>query len=788
MRYSVFSSDIVVIHDTVEDFTVFFTKLNISKTIDLNRLTENQATLLTKVERGRNQILLSMCDDHYEYYMYLYNDLIFLAKEPVAYELKEYYQNSFNFDVQNKYKDIGIVQLGLCTLAVKLGDRIQASISTEFFERVFLKREVCDWEGESLEDEVLSIVNLGEDYLFLIYDRDRKVVTLKKVYVSFLKQDGKIAMKMLDNKMLQLEIENKEKKINLAKLKKGQPQKIFGKKEFDLFKGKNILAILILNRTRFYVFVRSREVYIQRADFVSVTNFKQNLKAISIGKNIYLYGEMLRHAYKCFWEFDYLHASGLDQPIAKFKRPFKNVRFLRRFGYFKMDTRKMDIGNRVHYPLFLGSEHMKLHRFKMYPDNAPSHVYSINKSNPNLVVFRTGIDGHVAYSIIPNNPMYSISNLIKQKVALLVSKCFYRRRKSNVNLYFEKTASKADESGFRVFQRVMETRDWQSKNLYILDKSSKMYQSMKQKYGKHIIARFSFRHYLAIYNADHFISSDLSNHVIDVRIYINSISKRVKEVPLLFLQHGIMFAKPVENPMARGFYKDITVFNIYKSVVSSKLEAQEFYKMGYDESDLLYSGLATLDFAKLDKTFDKIVYMPTYRYWEEGMMYSGDIEKTTYYQTLLKIIQAFEKKNLLDKLLVVSHNKFAEYINGSLPQYQQNFAENPTEALKVGRIFISDYSSAIYDAIYRGAYPIFYWEDKDYLINNYKASPPVNEMNAPGPQAKSIDELMEYIHKAISNEYELEDEYKFKYKQINQFYDNGNTQRIVDFMKDDQIL
>jgi len=95
------------------------------------------------------------------------------------------------------------------------------------------------------------------------------------------------------------------------------------------------------------------------------------------------------------------------------------------------------------------------------------------------------------------------------------------------------------------------------------------------------------------------------------------------KVPLVFLQHGIMFAKPVDNPMAFGFHKDKNLYNMYKSVISSELEAKEFHKMGYSDEDLILTGLAALDYAKLEENADKIAYMPTYRYWEESLIYNS---------------------------------------------------------------------------------------------------------------------------------------------------------------------
>ncbi|MBS7719929.1 hypothetical protein, partial [Vibrio cholerae] len=113
-------------------------------------------------------------------------------------------------------------------------------------------------------------------------------------------------------------------------------------------------------------------------------------------------------------------------------------------------------------------------------------------------------------------------------------------------------------------------------------------------------------------------------------------------------------------------------------------------------------------------------------YWEEGLIYCDSIEETSYYKAIMKVIKGFEAAGLIDRLLIVPHNKFSEFIYRNMPEYNHIISDNPSEALKVSKVFITDYSSAIYDAQYRGAYPIFYWEEKDYLIQQYKAIPPVN--------------------------------------------------------------
>src|SRR5699024_2983526 len=127
----------------------------------------------------------------------------------------------------------------------------------------------------------------------------------------------------------------------------------------------------------------------------------------------------------------------------------------------------------------------------------------------------------------------------------------------------------------------------------------------------------------------------LPNHLINDRLYLDSLRNKLMETPSVFLQHGIMFAKPVDNPMAYGFHKKYNLYNNISNVISSDLEAEQFYKMGYSDNDLMKTGLATFDNKKLNPDADKITFMPTYRYWEETLIYSGDITKTSYYISII---------------------------------------------------------------------------------------------------------------------------------------------------------
>ena len=94
-------------------------------------------------------------------------------------------------------------------------------------------------------------------------------------------------------------------------------------------------------------------------------------------------------------------------------------------------------------------------------------------------------------------------------------------------------------------------------------------------------------------------------------------------------------------------------------------------------------------------------------------------------------------------------------------------------------MFITDYSSASYDAHYRGAYIIYYWADKDYLIEQYKAIPPINETNCDGVPVYSPEELVKEVQNAIDKNYIMDVKYEENDRKINEFHDGKNGERLI---------
>jgi CDP-glycerol glycerophosphotransferase (TagB/SpsB family) len=764
--------------------------------VDTSALETNRSMFLMDYEI-KNQLLVkhTITADENEFLLYLYvlDNKIYLLKETTKPSTVSS-ENRYSFHVDNYTKQPTLQQLGLARLQL-LNERmepiydIEDFFTTEELDDSFEYPLDLDFELGTSRFILISKASYEMYHLVVTYDTLNRCIHISKVLMNTLQEHPELDVALFDRNKLIVHNHYSEtpKTINFRRIKKKKPKKLFDLSIASNFKGEHILSILVINKARYYIYLKRKGIYIGKSNIYNVTGHKPRLKVFSGMNNFYIFGRFTHYAHNSDQKYDYLYLRNSEQPIGKFIRPFKNVKILKRYGFFKVPISSLYINEKIHNNFFVGSKDRLLHNLKLKYHDRKVKTLTFRKYKDQLNVIRTNLNGNLTSTIIPYSKEYTLGSRIKISIAKIVS-AFNSEQDKNTNLYFEKKSDKADESGFRVFEKVMEAATPNSKNFFILNKDSSHYPYMKKKYGKNVIEKYSFRHYLSIFNADYFISSELSNHLLNDRLYIDSLRNKIMEVPLVFLQHGIMFAKPVDNPMAFGFHKDKNLYNMYKSVISSELEAGEFYKMKYDREDLILTGLATFDYAKLEPDADKIAFMPTYRYWEEGLIYNNKIEETSYYKTIMKVIKSFEKEGLLNRLLIVPHNKFSQFIYNNMPEYKHIISDNPSEALKVSNVFITDYSSAIYDAQFRGAYPIFYWEEKDYLIRQYKAIPPVNDENAPGPVAYSIEDLMETVKQAIEDNYVLEDQYVNNYKKINHYDDRQNTLRIVQFLKKDQII
>lgn len=356
-------------------------------------------------------------------------------------------------------------------------------------------------------------------------------------------------------------------------------------------------------------------------------------------------------------------------------------------------------------------------------------------------------------------------------------------------LLFEKNASRYEESASVVYEKLV---DKGYKNAYfVLDKNYEFWNDIPIKYRKNIIDKYSFKHYLCFFKTRSFIGSESKVHSFELRPISKLADRKLKRSAhnYVFLQHGVMYMVSLDSERRTFFRKNKNKKIKQRTVVSSDLEANHFIELGgYDPEDLYLSGLPKYDRNVWNETADKIVVMITWRPWEY-IQSLDDIEKTSYFQMLKKIVEKIPKE-YYDRLLVLPH-PLVENQMRSENNLLKNFIPpivKYDDILKETKILITDYSSISYDAFYRGCNVIFCWQEKNRCLEEYGKNAKL--MLTPELAFGDINYDFEELPDLITKNYNKNQEEKYldHYKKIVSFHDGNNTERLIEMMKKDKMI
>lgn len=377
------------------------------------------------------------------------------------------------------------------------------------------------------------------------------------------------------------------------------------------------------------------------------------------------------------------------------------------------------------------------------------------------------------------------TDYLKERIKINLA-CFIAKfiPKTKIILY-EKHAERYEESASILFEQLI-NRNY--KNIYyIINRDNEKLENIENKYKRHMIYKYTFKHYLTFFSAKTLIGTESPGHAIELRIANKHAARRIYKgkFKYVFLQHGVMYMVSLDSKGRSFFRKDGGMPKNSKIVVSSKLEAKHFVKLaGFTREDLYITGLPKYDKNTWNNDADKIVIMLTWRPWEYNIL-RNDVYNSPYYKTLSKIIESIPKE-FEDKIILMPHPLTLESFKESkLSKYiLDEFIYD--DVLKNTKVLITDYSSIAYDAFYRGSNVIFYWEDKDFCMEQYGGHLMLNEKNAFGPICLNEEQLTSIIYEQYVNNQKAK--YKKRYKKIVEFDDNKNTERLINLLKKDEVI
>lgn len=401
--------------------------------------------------------------------------------------------------------------------------------------------------------------------------------------------------------------------------------------------------------------------------------------------------------------------------------------------------------------------------------------------------FRRTAGNRVYFTVRNYNETDRVWENFKINLAYYVSK-LYRKRK--IYLLFEKDSARYEESASVLYEKLID--EGYEDVYFILDKRYPDIEKIDAKYRKNIIDKYSWKHYLYFFICKTFIGTEAMIHSIELRIANDHATKKAnsRENDYVFLQHGVMYMISLDSE-SRTFFKPRSIKSEgkFKVVTSSRLEADHFINLGgYDPTQIIISGLPKFDRNVWHEDADKIIIMPTWRAWEynEALV---NFQNCPYYKMMTRMFLAIPEQ-YREKVIVLPHplfRKAAESNEFVLKKYMR-FDVKYDELLRDAKVLITDYSSIAYDAFYRGANVIFYWEELEACLEEYGENTKLmlNEKNCFGDICYNAEELNQVFAENYENQ--QKEQYICNYKKIVTFADGKNTERVLEALKTDGII
>ena len=413
---------------------------------------------------------------------------------------------------------------------------------------------------------------------------------------------------------------------------------------------------------------------------------------------------------------------------------------------------------------------------------------NVHKASNTVAIFRQSTDNELITYVRSVNVTDSFKHRLKQIIAFGLSLLWYTEKAKKLVVLYEKNAAKYEESASVLFEKLID--NGYKYAYFIVDKNYEYIDRIPEKYRKNIVYKYTFKHYLYFFRTKTFIGTEAIAHAIDLKTFnlVALFKVASKNINYVFLQHGVMYMVSLDSE-SREMFKRKKLKGKYRVIVSSRAEADHFVTLGrHLEEDIYISGLPKFDRNTLNDDADKIVIMPTWRPWEINTART-DFSETPYFKMLMKLYNNVPDE-LKDKVIILPHPLIVNELSKASPSVVDKIVLGARydDILKQARVLVTDYSSIAYDAFYRGTRVIFYWEEKDYCMMQYGPSTKLmlNEENVYGDYFYSENGLS----KAIKENYEnpQTEEYKERYSKLVDFHDGKNTQRLVEFLKNDKII
>lgn len=370
---------------------------------------------------------------------------------------------------------------------------------------------------------------------------------------------------------------------------------------------------------------------------------------------------------------------------------------------------------------------------------------------------------------------------------------FYRR-KGQIWLYYDCKGVYKD-NGYYQFIHDFDMKDGIKRYFVTTHTKKQQKELFTRKQRRYLIPFNSLKHKMMYLNADKIITAYIESNNCSPytpKSFINYIDLS-KNPEIIYLQHGVLHA---HTPWKYSLDRLL----IDKEVVSTVFERKNLIEnYAFTEKHLIKSGMPRYDFAEnVTKTKKVILFAPSWRKYLIGSIKGEWIAKdsqfleSTFYKETQKFLNSKKLKKLLEKYDYVFHFKLHPIFKCYEHLYD---IDNDRVVLETKdykddeyAVFITDYSSFVYDFVYLKRPIVYFFPDYDLFkagLNFYR------EIDLPleegfGELCITADQLLKRLTYILENNCKDEPLYQERSEDFFLHYDNHQRDRIYeDLMKKD---
>lgn len=610
----------------------------------------------------------------------------------------------------------------------------------------------------------LAKIRYSSFHLFIEYDLFRKEILMKKVFLSLVSNDTEWIYEVAGPNVLKISSRNGDVEANFRKIP-AKGRRIFTIYQAEEYRDRHLLSVLSINGSTYYVHNKANGVYLSRGNPNQVFGAKANMAARFFGNHLYIVGRNTHYAFRANGRYEYLYIGGREEAAAKFNRPL-NIRFFRRYGFYKIPAALLGEGISKESEWQTGTKDSPLYPFKLRSGAQETRLLDFKVKDEAVYVMKTTAKGTVASEVVPYDASYSPERrralFIREvkrskyipKIFRLAVKLAGKLPKKKRLVVFESFHAKQFSDNPRAIYEYMGEHYPAYRLLWSVDRqASRLFDGFKVPY----VRRFSMRWFLTVPRAKYWVNNVRLPAWMpkpDGTIFIQTWhGTPLKKLGLDIMEVHMPGTKT--DTYQRSFANEAKKwdFLISPNRYSSEIFRRAFHfkgkliESGYPRNDAL-SNYSIMDIerikAGLGITAEKklMLYAPT---WRDNEFYEKGKYRFEFQFDLGRWIKEFgEDWILLTRMhyLVAENFDFASYEG-----YVLDVSAYPDirDLYVVADLLITDYSSVFFDFAILERPIVFFMYDLAVYRDKLRGFYFDIEKEAPGPIVESEEELFRAI-------------------------------------------